>query len=661
MVRFDFCWIFIFLFSFSIVADSIPQLPMSLQRRIEKVLNKAGISFDGEFKSGHFGSSISGQGLDSNHRTIESNDFSTVDFDIHARPNTSASGRLILRMHHNWQNYWSDPGNPITARWISIDGVIANKIPFSVGNFKALYTPLTIYVPEPELLFEPEIFQRQRKGAMEEVFVENNERPLEGLTMGLDVKLAPLFDQFHANVLGVRLRNTQTSINRGLYVVNGTEASPDFSKLAFGSTVDAIVLNKISIGGSLLSIADNKMNYRNSGIDDATVDLSAQSTTIADARIGLDLKSLVSRWDFFRLSALRLYTEAAFSFDDSAWYENKELCQKAIPGRAAVGGIFMQTNMARVCLLDFDVKYISNESNFRNVLAQSPCFLGKRIMNIESDTRLATTQSSIAFNHYSTFDALYHNVFKFCPKEGTNQWDKAPFTKNSYSNIVYSKNELRGISDSGLDPSVQLIMPFGPATPNRRGIDAQINVASPDSGIQVSTLLSFLGERSGELDSTIRPPVAFSQEGIGACIDIAKVVQGLHYPLAMSFSFVHSTASDSGALAEANDTWSGMTIRNDFYNLGLSWQFWKKTSLLGGMQFIKTYFRRNTESQTQRQTHWLLGLSWQAAEAADVIGSFGQIIVDNNSDEAVRTGSLLRNSKGDFKQFLTDISLRVYF
>jgi hypothetical protein len=612
-------------------ADTIPTLPDTLRHRIEQVLNKAGISFDGEFKSEHFGSSITGEGLASDRRTIETNEYSSVDLDIHARPNTSASGRLIFRMHHNWQNFWGNPGNPIFSRWISIDGTLVNKIPFHVGNFKALYTPLTIYVPEPELLFEPKIFLDQRKDAMDEVFIENHERPLQGLTMGLDIALAPLFEEIHANVLGVRLRNTETSISNNFNTVNPSELSPDFSKLAIGSTFDVRLLKNVSLGGSYLYIADNKMNFSNPIHTD-----SAQSTSIADGRIKCDLSGLRRVREILKNGNLRVYGEAAFSFDDSA-------SRNYIPGSAAYGGISLQNQIIPACRIDLDVKYISNESNFRNELAQSPTFVGKRIMNIESD--------SLSNNHYSTFDALYHHVFKFCPSQGTNQWSKAPYAKNAYSNIVYTKEELRGIADSSLDPSFQLIMPFGPATPNRQGISADCNVKSVDSGIQVRALFSALSERTPEIDASTETASSFLQAGIGLSLDISTWLKQLSYPLELSLSFVRSTV---------RNTKSGFSIKDDFINGSLRWQFWKKTAFLGGIQIIGNTSNQNAITGSQTQKHWLIGMSWQVAATAEVIGSFGQIIVDN-PDRLTNTSGLLRYSKDEFRQFLSDISLRVYF
>ena len=59
-----------------------------------------------------------------------------MDFDIRARPNTATQGRLIMRMHQDWRNFFSDIGNPINTRWISIDGKVKEMFSYNVGDFR---------------------------------------------------------------------------------------------------------------------------------------------------------------------------------------------------------------------------------------------------------------------------------------------------------------------------------------------------------------------------------------------------------------------------------------------------------------------------------------------------------------------------------------------
>jgi hypothetical protein len=124
--------------------DSLSMRLDTVESRMEAILNKAGISFSGDFRSQYFHSKASGNVVDSTKRLTETNEFTSVDFDIKARPNDAIGGRLIFRMHQNWQNFFSDISNPIFTRWISIDGSLENIVSWHLGDFKAKYTPLTL-------------------------------------------------------------------------------------------------------------------------------------------------------------------------------------------------------------------------------------------------------------------------------------------------------------------------------------------------------------------------------------------------------------------------------------------------------------------------------------------------------------------------------------
>ena len=57
---------------------------------------------------------------------------------------------------------------------------------------------------------------------------------------------------------------------------------------------------------------------------------------------------------------------------------------------------------------------IMNDRLFRNDMAQSQSFVGQRIMNSDNDS--LSSRMIPFYTNYSTFDALYHDVFKFVPE-----------------------------------------------------------------------------------------------------------------------------------------------------------------------------------------------------------------------------------------------------
>src|SRR5690606_34199090 len=375
-------------------------------------------------------SSIRGPAVVPNIRSEESVEFTSVDFDIRARPNTATQGRLIFRMHQDWRNFFSDIGNPINTRWISIDGKVKEMFSYNVGDFRQRYSPLTLHAPEIGILYEPALFAGQRREAMDEAFLGNNDRLLQGVNLNLDAALdragSPLLREMHLNVLGSRLRNVETSIQNGSKPTNLVERSP-VEKFLAGSNADLVLPFGLSLGGSYLYIFDKQGSYSGTGKSDT----AAQKTGIFSGRGGFDLGPLMGsdNWN------IGVSAEYAMSSDDSSFYRagnDGVVNSQSIDGSALFARLHGDFKAGESFGIRLGVDYIHNEADYRNELAQTPVFVGERIMNIENDPSLARTNDVRARN-YSSFDAMYGHVFKFAPSASTNMWHKAPFSKGSYT------------------------------------------------------------------------------------------------------------------------------------------------------------------------------------------------------------------------------------
>lgn len=636
-----------------------------IQKSLDNIMAKAGISFGGEFRSQYFASTISGDHLDSisnanSLRKSESNEFTSVDFDIKARPNNYVSARVMFRMHQNWQNFFSDISNPIFSRWISIDGTPLDMFRFNVGDFKEKYSPLTLYSPDIDILYEPYVFAQQRQVAMDEMFIGDNYRNLQGVNLGFDAEVAPVFNEFHLGIIGSRLKNTETNIQNGSKIADWFEKSDVMSKYFVGSNLDLTFLKGISLGGTYLFMFDHKGSYRGS---DTAADTLAKQTDIISLRPGIDISKTFNMPEFLQL---KLNTEFAFTSVDSTSFDSvglttvidpvtklpKQIADKKFSDTAIIGtainiGATVGLTPSKIFGIILHGSAISNDQNFRNVLAQTPSFVGERIMNIENDI-----DGSIS--HYSTFDALYHTVFKFCPSNSSNLYAKSPFMKNSYYRGIMDENVLNSFLKSGYDPSVQLIMPLGPATPNRVGFNADLKLMLLNDGIEGTGLISLLNEKTAELDSVGKEfsKTDFTQFGGGLKIDLSKMISVFKYPFEFSGSYVLSSASND-ANPVKNEITSGFT------NLGLRYQFWKKTSLVGGFQLINNKATHDTVEIAQDMSHWVAGLEWKVSDGASLEATVGQIIIDTDENHKWEDG--VGALSKDFKQLLVNVFMRVKF
>jgi len=693
-----------FAFAEETASDSASAASKTMMKTLEHILAKAGISFDGEFQSKFGSADVGGGAKNLTRRSMETVEFTSVDFDIKARPNTVTQGRLIFRMQQDWRNFYSDISNPIFTRWVSIDGsVLQGMFSYNVGDFRQKFTPLTLYTPDINVLYEPEIFAEQRTVAKNEVFLEDNQRQMQGLNLNFAAEVYPIFNSLKANIVGSRLLNVETNIENGSKVTSVIERSPIEKYFAAGN-VDMAFLQGVSAGASYLRIFDNKGSYGGNGTvlsttasrvsADSVADTLAQNTGVLDFRGGVELSPFFNSktWKF------GLSFEFAGSNDDSSYYARRPVGNDTLPvlqstsitGNAIRGGVKAGFNIENIFSFDVDAGFINNTSNFRNELAQTPDFFGRRIMNFEND-RDSTSPFNACAPLYSTFDAMYQQVFKFSPSlydklygGSSSWWYKEPFTKNSYTTMVLTQTELTKsrMSDTEkvdrkyygnnylkgefLDPSVQLIMPFGAATPNRTGINTNVTLGFLENRIEAKVLFASLKE----IDTTVvldgsnptptaetLPRTTYSQMGGGVKADLASFI-GWRYPIRLSSSVVISKASNDGILTDPVN-YPAASITSTFYSENFYFKFWKRAAILAGAEFVNNVFATKfTENQNQLLTS--IGLEYKLTDGSYITGLIGQIDVTNSSDDPTNIGAYdpsLRN----FNQKLVSLFLRVMF
>jgi hypothetical protein len=198
------------------------------------------------------------------------------------------------------------------------------------------------------------------------------------------------------------------------------------------------------------------------------------------------------------------------------------------------------------------------------------------------------------------------------------------------------------------DTSLQLVMPFGPATANRGGIQSDLTLSFLDDRIEAKALFASLENVTGVKVDSVKnwPKTKFGQVGGGLKVE-AGALMGLALPLTLSGSYVSSTADNDGIAGDTART--SLKVKSDFINAGLLFSFWKRFSLMGGYQQIENTITRPAKENKQTQTHYAGGLDYRVATGAHLLFSLGQVKVDNPAEDK------------DFSQLQTDLFLTVHF
>ncbi len=656
--------VFILSFSTMAVEDSLETGDESRLDRIEnavsKVMSKAGINIGGEFRSQFLLSRVTGNAVNEQYRKDEHVEYTSVDFDIAARPNTALQARVIFRLHQDWRNFFSSLKSPVFARWLSVDGLVKNVFSYNVGDFKQKYSPLTLYSPDVDISYEPEIFAKLRRQAMGEVFLGDNERVLQGVNMNFDAEIVPIFKEFHFNLLGSRLR--LAGVGTESAVADPVEEA-EMDKYLLGVNTDMEIIPDLKVGGSVLDIFDSRYTYHGKSEDSATV--KKQQTLVHAERLGFGTGKFIDPEKF----NVALNGEIAWSFDDSVWFGDTvisnnnadtiiEFDAATTKGTAWKADLSAHVGLGSAGALDIGIGYLRNGFNFRNELAQSPTLLSRRIMNNENDVD--------TWALFSAFDALYRQVFKFCPSENAFElgFFKGPMSKIAYTCGLLTQEEMKTVL---LDESLFLVMPFGPATPNRKGLDARLAGDFLEKALLFSVDVKYLNEiigMSGRPDSSNNalvarwPEATFYEIDGGLSVDIAKLGNWWPYPFIFSGGYKVSNASGD---AVTGYTKSAYSTNVDFINAGVYWTFWKRASLLGGFQYLKnTYDDIYTDYLWDvTQIHWAAGLEYKVAEGGTLTGSFGftDVQYSDEADDVLGTDA----SESNFRQWQTDLYLTVNF
>ena len=576
---------FIFVLALSacaLAADgSVEERVNGLQAQIDRAMSKAGIHVSGEFRSQFLNSSLGyddkkSESAVGDGKKSESVEYTSVDFDIVARPNTALSARAMFRLHQDWRNFFSDVQNPITTRWLSVDGSLMQGIfKYSAGDYSRKLTPLTLWAPDLDFLYEPEIFAQNRRLAMSEAFVGDNNRALQGANIEFKAELYPILHELTADVFAARLAAAGTGesgvVSPGVATSpNGDYWDADFDKYLVGVNVGTQIVEGAGLGLSNILIFDYVNSYRSGAgrgkVDSLAAKDSAKATNIFAGRANVDTRVFMPD-DFINVG---LNLEAALSSRKIPYRDPSDPTNhldSAVNGVAINVGLTARVALGEENTLKLTADFIHNDTAFINEAAQSPTFVQRAIMNNETENALE------GLGLLNPFDALYRSVFKYTPSQYFGGAE--PYTKNAYINSILPRDKEADImadKTSFVYPSVfQAALPGGAATADRSGPVVKFNGSFLDEGVTVgvkAAALATYAEYNG-----IKPQY---QEIVGgAGLNVAKFAPavGPSLYIGVSYGMYNVIVGDN-------------RVDNGLLSFGLDYNFIPRFSALLGYQLL---------------------------------------------------------------------------
>ena len=685
-----------FLIAFLAAAATVPaatewQTQEKLDAKVDSINAKRGVEIGGKIRAiaqaSYFDTDQDPTGLNK-MPDVERNEMANADIDFHFRPYEFVRANVMLRFGAGMQEYFSSASKTMSVGWINVEGNIGNSFYWVVGDFRQQYSPLTLFNPDVEILYEPTIFARKRHMAEAQELLEGNQRNLQGANIQFRHNLGSTVGELRAEALVARLNRTSVLDLSGAEgnilpndTIAGASLASNMDKWLIAANIELLPLNKnLYLGVTPMFIFDNEdsysYTYRHPDNDVSAdyvltsinpYDTDPQNTMVVSGRLGGDVAGFLGNKNLvldlvaeYAYSSDKIYTHTAVPVldattgaqaVDASTGENlytDVVTDEKLNGSALLVNLNAGYKTADAWGALLGVNVVRNDSNWYNNVAQSPKFFARRVLNSDKDGN--TIKYGVNSPLYSTFDALYNYAPKYSPATTTLKTDDggirdgqsesyniAPFNKSSWKSGVYSRSQL-ALIESLSDPALQLTLPNGLATSNRQGARANLTLNWKDYA-EVQGLFSTFTQ--------VAPIVGFKEAsymefGGGAKVDVFKML-GFKKPLELSGSYKHSDRSVD------TDNWAafGMAdgtaeFKSDFINAGLYVQYLPRLGFTAGLQYINSEYNAYeglisglaAPKTTSKQMQWMIGLDYSLADNAWLSLNYGMITVSNEYNTA---------------------------
>ncbi len=590
-----------------------------------------GLKLNGTAKAGIVGSLANSDQFSDESPTHETQAFTDMDLLMTARPSSETMVTLKLRLHKDWQSGFDENNNPVIGHWFSYDGSILNKhLDFNLGYMRVGYTPLTLNVPQPFLLQEPEVFAQKRIDALAQRNLDTTSRRLlQGLNADYHSGQLGMVDDIHAQLTGARLRNTAKKTDQLFFDF-------DFSDRYFYAGRLGAGIFGASLGVNYTDVFDRTKSRESRGLESGDT-VYYEDNSVFSVEAGFDSKKLMpnsivtfglngefamSKWkaemDYYAANKEKMYTVAeGIVIDKDGNQTSTVFVRNALqPGDTEYredvddndGKALYVTPYAKVSVADIDADleftYLMNDNSFWSEMASAPNLRGgKVVLNSNALYSNEVYSSAIQAFGMSSLENMYMSVYNSNPLNVTNlmtskslvnalsneeeseylfsklynNYKNAHFYRNGYDAGTIKRLELEQAMYT-LDPSVNMALPFGLATPGRKGFNLSLNATWNDA-VTVNGYFAQIKQDSASFDPLTGESIenTFTEFAVGGSVDIGRLAN-LDRKILVQGSYDH---------AEEDDLFKRSSDR---IMAGVSAEIWGPISLLGGIQMANKKF-----------------------------------------------------------------------
>ena len=435
-----------------------------------------GIQFNGYGRSLIQQTGLGGEVTDPDTLTVEDiadGEF-VLDLVVNGQPGASTEVQGVVRMRNEFGGFFG-AGATVEIRELWARGVIADVIRYRVGDMDLALTPYTLFLPDADgVVNEPELFQPLRDVVYyDEFYTGRNTRRLQGANLDFGLSFERGLDAADVKLFLARLRSTDFFETPTRFIGGGRAGLMTNPLGPYGS--------RAGLGLNVSYTWDDlKSGEANTGIRNSVISVDGDVTILDRSDFDLHLIG-ESGWSVVRLKENTDDDEAEEQGDpvDEIFIEDTDT--------------FIEIGLAgelKAYDLGLSAMFVNVGPEFYSAAAQS-----KRIDYTRAKSTFDRLSNESDVRRASLFDLTR---------------DPAIYTFRIANQLV------------SYDPRYGNVLPYGRATPNRRGVRLGAAYTSADLPVDAALDLALLKEIRGQGTEELKDFVLLRGE---ATVDVDEFIE----------------------------------------------------------------------------------------------------------------------------------------
>jgi hypothetical protein len=493
----------------SVFALALPPAPAHAQGAPEAEEEGPGIRFNGLGRTLIRQVDLGGDLLDTDTTSVESltdGEF-LLDLAVNGQPNDVTEVQAVIRFRNEFGGFFG-AGVNVEVRELWARGIVADVLRYRVGDMDVALTPYTLFLSEADgSVNEPEVFVPQKELIYyEEFYTGFNTRRLQGGRLDFGLEFEQGLDALDARVFAARLRTTDFETTPSRFIAGGRVGA---TSSPFGP-----YQSRAGLGVNLAHTWDDlDSGNANTGIRNTVVSGDGDLTVIDRDAYALSLVG-EGGWSVVKLqNVIEEVTEGPADEDP-----NGEMPGGEMPGGEMPGGEMPEdeppTEVVDVTtrtetLIEEDDTFI--EIGLAGELKNLGLGLSALFVDVGPEFYSSAAQSKRI--DYTRPRSFYNRIGNDRALRPVTLFD---LTRDP---AVYTFR----IADELLqyDPRYNNALPYGRATPNRRGVRLEAAYAQDDVPVEAGLMTAVLREIRGEGTDELKDFLLLRAE---ADVDIARVI-----------------------------------------------------------------------------------------------------------------------------------------